>query len=110
MEKNKERILCSAIIWNGTLIPGYRHSDCYELLKVFLPDFEPAGKLPHGFLTSHKRYVGRKEGYKIAKENDQLYLKPKLDDSDEELVSEDLYFDPDDFFGLTQKIWDTTSA
>lgn len=104
--ENKERILCAAILWNGILIPGYRHSDCYELLTKLVPGVELTGKLPHGFLTSHKRYVGREEGYKIAKENNQLLLKPKTNDENESLTSEDLYFDPEDYFGLTPKVYE----
>ena len=102
---NKERILCSAIIFNGRLVSGYRHSDCYELLVSLIPDLKLPESLPHGFLTSHKRYVDREEGYRIAKENDQLLLGPKIDDKNEILISEDLYFDPIDYLGLTKKIY-----
>jgi len=105
MAKNKERILCAAILFNGRLVAGYRHSDCYELIESLIPDLKLPESLPHGFLTSHKRYVSREEGYLIAKENDQLLLKPKLDDRGEILTSEDLYFDPEDFFGLTKKVY-----
>jgi len=102
---NKERILCSAIIFNGRLVSGYRHSDCYELLESLIPDLKLPKSVPHGFLTSHKRYVDREEGYRIAKENGQLLLVAKTEDENEILTSEDLYFDPTDFFGLTKKTY-----
>ena len=101
--KNKERILCAAINYNGKIIAGYRHSDCWETIKFLSPDSPPPPNEASGFLTSYNRFVDRKEGYIIAKENDQLLLKPKLDDTNEILISEDLYFDPNNYFGFNDK-------
>lgn len=43
-----------------------------------------------GFLTSHNRYVGRREAYDIAKNAGQL-LHDLHDLSNPQLVSEDIY-------------------
>lgn len=88
----KEFILCSALNFKGDIIPGMRHSNCYELLQNLLPDLEDEqlpGRDNQGFLTSENRFVNRKEAWKIAKENNQI--KYGLESSDELLISENLY-------------------
>ena len=71
----KEFILCSAINYNGVIICGHRHGDCYEVLESLVGKIE-TDKLPNrdqqGFLTSENRYVDRKEAWKIAKDNNQI--------------------------------------
>ena len=103
MAENKERILCAAVLYMGKVIAGYRHYNCHNTIQLLAPGSPPPRNEDAGFLTSHNRFVDRKEGYQIAKENGQLLLKPKIDDKDEILISEDLYFDPNDFFGLEDK-------
>jgi hypothetical protein len=94
--EGKEYILCAAMMYNGMIISGYRHSDCHTLLEQLLgsnyvmPDKETYKK-SQGFLTSKNRFVDRVEGYKIAKDCNQLWLKP-VKGEDEILISENLYF------------------
>jgi hypothetical protein len=92
----KEKILCATIDYNGTIIAGHRHGDCYELLITLvgeLPDSEYPGRDNQGFLTSENRHVSRKEAWKIAKENDQIiYGLTQSDNGDDSiLISENLY-------------------
>lgn len=88
--KQKEFILCAAIDYNGNIICGHRHGDCYEVLKNLIGEID-ANKLPsrddQGFLTSENRYVGREEAWKIAKENSQIVYGLKVSDRDKEEVS-----------------------
>ena len=71
----KEFILCAAILHGSIVIPGRRHSDCYDLLARLVPDL-PAEQLPdnehQGFLTSKNRYVNRQDGWDIALANNQI--------------------------------------
>ena len=100
--KKPEYILCAALDYNGIIIAGYRHSDCYKVLemmrnKVFDPspvfvthnDDDLPGRDKQGFLTSHNRYVNRVEAWEIAKANDQIVY--GKDSSDDFLISENLY-------------------
>ena len=87
--KQKEFILCAAIDYNGTIICGHRHGDCYKVLKDLLGE-ESFNNLPdrdhQGFLTSLNRYVGREEAWIIAKENNQIAYGLKASEAvDEEL-------------------------
>lgn len=90
-----EKILCAAIMFNGSIITGYRHLDCYKTLKNLLgkfvtPEDFNVGREDQGFLTSYDRYVDRREAWKIAKANNQIVLGPSEGD-DCELISENLY-------------------
>jgi hypothetical protein len=105
MEK-PEYILCAALDYNGVIVAGYRHSDCYKVLEVMrkaihevidqspifvtldLDDGLP-GRDKQGFLTSHNRFVNRVEAWEIAKANDQIAF--GKDSSDDFLISENLY-------------------
>ena len=105
MNNKTEYIICSAIhyengvkstvlnVESGTIICGRRHGDCYAILSGILGNIDP-DDLPsrdkQGFLTSHNRFVDRKEAYLIAKECGQL-LHNLHDQSNPILVSEDLY-------------------
>lgn len=92
----KEFIICAAIqiVETGKIFYGHRHDQCnnslngelswnlnrQEILKL---------KTEQGFVTSLGRFVDRKEGLKIALENNQvLDLKEVRGDN---LYSEDLY-------------------
>jgi len=94
----KEYILCAAINYNGTIVCGYRHGDCYNILMKLL-NLETSDNLPgrecQGFLTSENRYVDRKEAWKIAKQNNQIKYGEKVSDrgEDSELISENLYLE-----------------
>lgn len=85
-----EKILCSAILYNDIVISGRRHSDCYKTLTSLLPNLKDS-ELPdrdkQGFLTSKNRFVDRKEGCLIAKNNNQIFHKFDIDI----LTSEDLF-------------------
>lgn len=91
----KEFILCAALNYNGNIICGHRHSDCYETLSnvVKVEDKDMPLRDNQGFLTSLNRYVDRKEGWKIAKENNQIQYGLSVSDNGEnsQLISENLY-------------------
>lgn len=96
--KNNEIILCSAINHNGTIVCGYRHGDCYDILRSLVPNItedEEPDRSMQGFLTSENRFVDRKEAWKIAKANNQIKYGLKVSDFGEEseLISENLFFD-----------------
>lgn len=94
----KEKILCAAINYNGIIVCGFRHSDCYEIIKSLVGDIN-SDNMPkkdnQGFLTSKNRYVGRKEAWIIAKENKQIiYGLETFNHNNGEkpiLISENLY-------------------
>lgn len=96
MTNIKEKILCAAIDYNGTIICAYRHGDCYRILRnldnSILEENEP-GRDKQGFLTSYNRFVDRKEAWKIAKENNQIVfgLEASENGDDSILISENLY-------------------
>lgn len=91
-----EYVLCSAINYNGVIISGKRHSDCYDTLYGILGTREVADspeRDQQGFLTSESRYVDRMEGWAIAKKNNQIKFGLALCDIGPEsiLISENLY-------------------
>jgi len=91
--KNKEFILCAALWFNNTIVCGYRHSNCYEIIKSLIPninDNELPGRENQGFLTSLNRYVNRSEGFIIAKTNNQI-IHNFYNENEGILTSEDLY-------------------
>tara|TARA_R110000868_G_C10586644_1_gene739182 strand:- start:123 stop:404 length:282 start_codon:yes stop_codon:yes gene_type:complete len=91
----KEFILCAALNFNGNIICGHRHSDCYATLKdvVKVKDEDMPQRENQGFLTSLNRYVDRKEGYQIAKANNQIQFGLEASDNGDDsiLISENLY-------------------
>lgn len=94
--EDKEFILCSAIMWGDIMVTGYRHGDCYKTLDALVEDIPERtypGREHQGFLTSKNRYVDRKEGWKIADENNQIKFGKAASDrgEDSELISENLY-------------------
>jgi len=102
IDNTKEYIICSAIhcddksiqifrprnISTGFVICGRRHHNCYATLSIFSFD-----RLKHnaveGFLTSHDRFLNRKEALKLAVECEQL--KSRDDIIASVLTSEDLW-------------------
>ena len=121
MEKGKEFIVCAAIWYNdgkqyeaqpenikdGFVICGRRHHNCYQTLAI-LSDFDEKIKARiigieakmtpedhrnnQGFVTSLDRYVNRREGYLIAKANNQIQYGAYATDSETAiLISENLY-------------------
>ncbi len=92
----KEFILCAAVNYKGIIVSGYRHGDCADVLKDLLSEHigfvDTPERKDQGFLTSHNRFVDRKEAFVIAKANNQIWH--KLHDGVEEgqLTSEDLYY------------------
>ena len=71
----KEHILCAAVKYNGQIISGYRHNDCWELLESLIGEVNGDlidTEIAQGFLTSDKRYVSRAEAWIIAEDNNQI--------------------------------------
>jgi hypothetical protein len=118
MRKPNEYILCAAIkiddgvehphqprnVHTGFVVTGRRHHNCYATLAAIakaaaLEDVVTIKSLinkinrdQQGFLTSEDRYVSRKEGFKIALANNQIYHNLyDTNNEDQILVSEDLY-------------------
>jgi hypothetical protein len=115
--KQKEFILCAAIYINdnqkheqqpvnieiGFVICGRRHNNCYQTIADLKSDVNEYFKSlnlsdadyrnQQGFLTSLDRYVNRKEGFKIAKLNNQIQFGGTATENGEDsiLISENLY-------------------
>lgn len=116
----KEFILCAAIwlndhiehkqqpinITEGFVICGRRHNNCYQTvsdvsglsindtLKQMMATMTDDDHRKHqGFITSLDRYVDRFEGYKIAKQNNQIQFGKKATENNDKsiLISENLY-------------------
>lgn len=113
----KEFIICAAIWVNdgmvheqqpsnvdiGFVICGRRHHNCYQTIKDLVGDYNEYYKSLNmsdddyrkhqGFITSLDRYVGRKEGWMIAKNNNQILfgLTASENGDDSILISENLY-------------------
>lgn len=100
-----EYILCAAVyfddgiirvhrprnIESGLVVTGFRHPDCFIILKEIYPDRKyltnPDNPHVQGFLTSHKRFVNRHEAASIAHLANQItHYREGI-----ELYSEDLY-------------------
>ena len=93
---DREFILCASLKFHDNIVSGHRHSDCYELIRKMCPNITDTS-LPQredqGFLTSLNRHVDRREGWKIAKENNQIKwgLNASDDNEESQLISENLY-------------------
>jgi hypothetical protein len=89
----------------GLVISGHRHGHCMYLFNTIIEHLRPDLKfvggsdnteynkvtghhVHQGFLTSHNRFVDRKEAMIIAKNNEQVV---RITGDDETLFSEDLY-------------------
>jgi hypothetical protein len=94
--EEREFILCASLNYDGIIISGHRHSDCYDILRKLKPELKD-DELPNrehqGFLTSLNRYVNRKEGWIIAKKNNQIQYGLEASENGEQsaLISENLY-------------------
>ena len=118
--EEKEFIICAAIYINdgkfhdqqpininkGFVVCGRRHNNCYQTIQSItgLGVNETIGELikslnteeiikHQGFVTSLDRYVDRKEGWIIAKNNNQIQYGLYASDNGEDsiLISENLY-------------------
>jgi hypothetical protein len=90
---SEEFILCAAVKFKHTIISGFRHKDCNDVIRFLNPKItyeELPERENQGFLTSENRFVNRKVAFLIAKSQEQIISLIK--DFDEcELTSEDLY-------------------
>ena len=98
-------LLIGTIVMNliGFVITGRRHNNCYQTitdLKGDVNDYFKSLDMSNedyrqhqGFITSLDRYVNRKEGYKIAKANNQIRFGKEATENGEDsiLISENLY-------------------
>lgn len=84
--KQEEFILCAAIDYDGVIVCGHRHGDCYKTLESLVGEID-IEKIPkrknQGFLTSENRYVGREEAWVIAKKQKQIFHGFKASDIDD---------------------------
>lgn len=103
----KEHILIPAIYYDdgvhhidqpininrGYVVLGYRHRHCESIKTLLNPTYDKDKTVDEnkGFLTSHNRFVNRKEAFIIAKERGQI-IHNATDMSNPILVSEDLYY------------------
>ena len=96
IEPQEEYILCAANQVLGIIYPGYRHKQCEELMER--AGVKIAGREHQGFLTSHHRWVSRKDAWHIAKCSGQIEYGFEASDrgDDSELISENLYMTPDE--------------
>ncbi len=87
----KEFIICSAIDAAGVIVCGRRHGDCMNTLEL-IPSVQHTDKKEWicGFMTSHKRFLDRKEAHTIAVNMGQIIHKIGLD-KNIGLTSEDLW-------------------
>jgi hypothetical protein len=118
---DKEFILCAAIwvndgrkhedqpvnIQSGYVVCGRRHHNCYQTITSITKqkDINDAigdiiremtlddHRKHQGFITSLDRYVDRREGWTIAKENNQIQFGETASENgqDSTLISENLY-------------------
>jgi len=98
-----EFIVCAANKIGNRVYPGYRHADCEELqsqceehtskeaMQMYTED-----RKHQGFLTSHNRWVDRKEAWVIANMNGQIRFGPPPVGKGRELISEHLYMHPEE--------------
>ena len=88
-----EKILCAAVKYKDIIVCGYRHRDCYDILKHFGVTYEQSPELnAQGFLTSHNRFVDRTIAFAIAQSQSQILKNSPIKDAiSAELTSEDLY-------------------
>lgn len=103
-----EKILCAAVnfkdgkkhinqpsgIEEGFVVSGYRHGDCKKFIAGILGFYsksEDSNYVVDGFLTSHNRFVDRKEALKIALSQDQIKDTKLIDMDMGVLTSENLY-------------------
>ena len=111
--KNPERIVCAAIWYKeislkkeipqilpkncnkGIVVAGLRHGQCIWTvacltgLRTVTHAEDGTGKFYEGFLTTHNRFVGRKEALKIALKQNQVIDLANI--RGDELYSKDLY-------------------
>ena len=102
MKSKDEYIVCAAIWYldeklhihqpknvnAGFVLCGLRHHNCIATAKITMDLNTTTFSHIQGFLTSHNRFVDRKEAFKIAKQNKQIIKKHSPDDV---LLSEDIY-------------------
>lgn len=94
--EKKERIICAAIqiVGTGKVFYGHRHDQCNNSLKGELSwtmNRQEMSKVEtvQGFVTTEGRFVDRKEGLKIALDNNQVIDISQI--RGDNLHSEDLY-------------------
>lgn len=113
----QEFILCAAIWVNdglfheqqpenitlGYVVAGRRHHNCYQTIRDLKGDVneyftslnisDEDYRQHQGFITSLDRYVNRKEGWVIAKANNQIKFGLAASENGEDsiLISENLY-------------------
>lgn len=101
IDNSKEYILCAAIhfdyngektlhccknVDSGIVVCGRRHHNVFTLLHQLGLKRKDFGKETQGFITSHDRFLNRKEARDLAIENGQIETAEYS-----QLYSEDLY-------------------
>lgn len=94
-ESEKEICICAAVRFSdGRIVRGHRHDACFITAAGWTPKPARSGHI-QGFITSLNRFVGREEGAKLQ---NAAGLRSAHHGGviNEELFSEDLYFDTHD--------------
>lgn len=78
-----EKIRCAAIVFLGETFEGATHVEAIEKLQGKYPGWatKPESGLQDGFMTTHSRFIDRKEAYNIARETNQMKGKSAIPNS-----------------------------
>lgn len=87
-EPTTEKIVSSAIFFQGEYYLGKRHHNCIKTIVEETGVKRVPASAPQGFWTDRNRFVGREEGARLALANGQI---KKLKFSRTQLFSEDLW-------------------
>jgi hypothetical protein len=89
LAKYKEICICAAIKYEGGIVRGYRHGDCFNTMQA--KGIKRTGDEIQGFITSRNRFVDRAEGRRLQAEAGIESAAEGGYEYDDCLFSEDLY-------------------
>ncbi len=84
--KAPEKIVCAGVwfqddkvyanqysnIEKGVVVAGLGHHNCMAILSYMFPNGDYLNNTVSGFLTSHRRFVNREDGWNIAEAHGQI--------------------------------------
>ncbi len=83
-----EKIVASAILFEGKVYTGKRHDNCIRTIINETGVKKVGGQHPQGFVTDTGRFITREEGAKLALASGQI---KELKFNTKKLFSEDLW-------------------